>query len=45
MDRLDALLDVIINDLTFKKGYLPTEDEVLLFVYGTDEDRSNIWNS
>jgi len=40
-DALDELIQALRNRL----GRLPTEDEVLKFITGTEWDRLVIWNS
>ncbi len=34
----------LVDKLAERLGRIPTEDEVLLFIYGTDEERQSVWN-
>jgi hypothetical protein len=38
-------MDEIIRALAERLGRMPTEDEVITFIRGTDEERMIIWNS
>lgn len=34
----------LVDELAERLGRIPTEDEVLLFIYGADEERQSVWN-
>lgn len=40
----DTHLEILIGSLTERLGRIPTEDEVMDFINGDEETRSNIWN-
>ena len=45
MADADLLLKTLVTALQAKLGRLPTEDEVMAFIYGEKAEREAIWNS
>lgn len=43
-DPVDAKLTFLVQRLTGRFGRPPTDDEVIEFVNGSDEERLAIWN-
>ena len=38
-------IDMLVMALTARLNRLPTESEVMLFIFGTREDREAVWNA
>jgi len=44
MPDSDEQFKMLVMGLEAKLGRLPTEDEVVAFIFGTEEERRKIWN-
>lgn len=44
-DKVVARMDNIINQLILQLNRIPTEDEVMKFIFGSDSERLEVWNA
>jgi len=44
-DEVDLKLQLLVSSLHARLGRLPSEDEVVTFVFGDSATREAIWNS
>lgn len=45
IENMDEKFALLIISLQIRLGRMPTENEVILFIWGTPEERDEIWNS
>lgn len=43
-DKIDEKIEFLVQRLTGRFGRYPTEEEVLAFINGSQEERLAIWN-